>query len=56
MFARPGLGTVLVSGILARDYPVVQAGLVVFAFCVVLVNLTMDLLYALIDPRIRVGD
>jgi peptide/nickel transport system permease protein len=55
VFARPGLGTVLVSGILSRDYPVVQAGLVVFAFCVVVVNLTMDLLYAAIDPRIRVG-
>jgi ABC-type dipeptide/oligopeptide/nickel transport system permease component len=54
VFARPGLGTVLVSGILARDYPVVQAGLVVFAFCVVVVNLTMDVLYAVIDPRIRV--
>ena len=55
VFARPGLGTTLVSGILARDYPVVQAGLVVFAFFVVAVNLTMDLLYAAIDPRIRVG-
>ena len=55
VFARPGLGTMLVSGILARDYPVVQAGLVVFAFCVVVVNLVMDLLYAAIDPRIRAG-
>jgi peptide/nickel transport system permease protein len=53
VFARPGLGTTLVSGILARDYPVVQAGLVVFAFFVVAVNLTMDLLYAAIDPRLR---
>ena len=43
----------LVIGILARDYPVVQAGLVVFAFFVVAVNLTMDLLYAAIDPRIQ---
>jgi ABC-type dipeptide/oligopeptide/nickel transport system permease component len=56
VFARPGLGTVLVSGILARDYPVVQAGLVVFAFFVVVVNLTMDVLYALIDPRIRFAE
>jgi len=55
VFARPGLGTMLVSGILARDYPVVQAGLVVFAFFVVAVNLTMDLLYAAIDPRIGSG-
>ena len=56
VFARPGLGTMLVSGILARDYPVVQAGLVVFAFFVVAVNLAMDLLYAAIDPRIRSGN
>ena len=56
VFARPGLGTTLVSGILARDYPVVQAGLVVFAFFVVAVNLIMDILCAAIDPRIRVGD
>ncbi len=56
VFARPGLGTMLVSGILARDYPVVQAGLVVFALCVVVVNLVMDLLYAAIDPRIGAGN
>jgi peptide/nickel transport system permease protein len=54
VFSRPGLGTVLVNGIMARDYPVVQASLVVFAFFVVLVNLGMDLLYGLIDPRVRV--
>jgi peptide/nickel transport system permease protein len=53
VFARPGLGTMLVSGVLARDYPVVQGGLVVFAFFVVAVNLTMDLMYAAIDPRIQ---
>jgi ABC-type dipeptide/oligopeptide/nickel transport system permease component len=56
VFTRPGLGSMLISGILARDYPVVQAGLVVFAFFVVVVNLSMDLLYAVIDPRIRVVD
>ena len=55
VFSRPGLGSFLISGILARDYPVVQAGLVVFAFFVVAVNLSMDLLYAVIDPRIRVA-
>jgi len=56
VFSRPGLGSFLVSGIMARDYPVVQAGLVVFAFFVVIVNLVMDLLYAVIDPRIRVAE
>jgi peptide/nickel transport system permease protein len=55
VFSRPGLGSFLVNGILARDYPVVQAGLVVFALFVVVVNLAMDVLYAVIDPRIRLG-
>jgi peptide/nickel transport system permease protein len=53
VFSRPGVGSVLVNGILARDYPVVQAGLVVFALFVVVVNTSMDLLYGAIDPRIR---
>jgi ABC-type dipeptide/oligopeptide/nickel transport system permease component len=44
-----------VNGILSRDYPVVQAGLVVFAFFVVIINVSMDLLYGFIDPRIRAG-
>ena len=55
VFSRPGIGSMLVNGILSRDYPVVQAGLVVFAFFVVIVNVAMDLLYGLIDPRIRAG-
>jgi peptide/nickel transport system permease protein len=53
VFSRPGVGSVLVNGILSRDYPVVQAGLVVFALFVVVVNMSMDLLYGIIDPRIR---
>ncbi len=52
VFSRPGLGTMLISGVSARDYTVVQAGLVVFAFFVVCVNLLTDLLCAAIDPRI----
>jgi peptide/nickel transport system permease protein len=55
VFSRPGIGTMLVNGILSRDYPAVQAGLVVFAFFVVIVNVSMDLLYGIIDPRIRAG-
>ena len=55
VFSRPGLGTLLVDGILARDYPVVQAGLVLFALSVVVINVAMDLLYGAIDPRIRVA-
>jgi peptide/nickel transport system permease protein len=52
VFSRPGLGTLLISGVSGRDYTLVQAGLVVFAFFVVAVNLLTDLLCAAIDPRI----
>ena len=52
VFSRPGLGQLLIGGISARDYTMVQAGLVVFAFFVVVVNLATDLLCAAIDPRI----
>ena len=52
VFSRPGLGQLLIGGISARDYTMVQAGLVVFAFFVVVVNLMTDLLCAAIDPRI----
>jgi peptide/nickel transport system permease protein len=52
VFSRPGLGTLLIGGVTARDYTLVQAGLVVFAFFVVGVNLLTDLLCAAIDPRI----
>lgn len=54
IFSRPGIGSVLVTGINGRDYTVVQAGLVMFSLCVVLVNFAMDIVYALIDPRVRV--
>ena len=48
------MGEVLISAIAKRDYPVVQGGVVVFAFFVVLVNLRVDLAYVILDPRIRV--
>lgn len=53
IFGRPGLGSLLIDAIQTRDYPVVQAALVVFALLVVAVNLAMDLLYVWIDPRLR---
>jgi peptide/nickel transport system permease protein len=55
VFSRPGLGQLLIGAISARDYTMVQAGLVVFSLFVVAVNLATDLLYATIDPRIRLG-
>jgi ABC-type dipeptide/oligopeptide/nickel transport system permease component len=53
IFNRPGIGSMLVEAVNTRDYPVVQAGLVVFALFVVGVNLITDLLNIIIDPRIR---
>lgn len=54
IFGRPGLGSMLINGIETRDYPVIQADLIVFSIFVVLVNLVMDLVNVFIDPRIRV--
>ena len=54
VFNRPGIGKLLISAISERDYAVIQGGIVVFAMFVVLINLVMDLVYILIDPRIRV--
>lgn len=52
IFGRPGLGSMLIGAIESRDYPVIEAGVVVFAVFVVGINLLMDLAYTLIDPRI----
>ncbi|MEA2065982.1 MAG: ABC transporter permease [Thermotogota bacterium] len=53
VFSWGGLGSLLVNSVLARDYPVVQSILLLMAILVVLANLAADLLYAVIDPRIR---
>jgi peptide/nickel transport system permease protein len=53
VFAIPGLGQLMVSSILARDYPVIQGVLLLFSITYVIVNLCVDLLYAVFDPRIR---
>jgi ABC-type dipeptide/oligopeptide/nickel transport system permease component len=54
VFNRPGIGKLLINAIAERDYAVIQGGVIVFAMVVVLVNLVMDLLYIVVDPRIRV--
>ena len=54
VFNRPGVGKMLINAIAERDYAVIQGGVVVFAIFVVLVNLVMDLVYIVVDPRIRV--
>ena len=53
VFAIPGLGRLTVDAILRRDYPVIQGVVLLFSFIYVLVNLAIDLIYTLIDPRIR---
>jgi peptide/nickel transport system permease protein len=53
VFARPGIGTLLLSGIQQRNYPVVQGTVLLIATVYVTVNLLADVTYALIDPRVR---
>lgn len=53
VFNRPGIGRLLVGAISTRDYPLIQSGLMMFAFVVVVVNILVDLSYALFDPRVK---
>ncbi len=53
VFAIPGVGRLTVDAILRRDYPVIQGVVLMFSFIYVLVNLAIDLLYTVLDPRIR---
>ncbi len=54
VFSWPGMGKLLVGSVMDRDYPVLQFGVICFATFVILVNLVVDILYVVIDPRIRV--
>jgi peptide/nickel transport system permease protein len=53
VFALPGVGRLVVQGILARDYPLVQGVMLIYGFAFVLINLAVDLLYTFADPRVR---
>jgi len=53
VFAWPGVGRLAVNAVSQRDFPIVQAATVVIAFAFSLINLTVDLLYALLNPRVR---
>ena len=53
VFAIPGLGRLTLDAILRRDYPVIQGVVLLFSFSYVIVNLLVDLLYTVFDPRIR---
>jgi peptide/nickel transport system permease protein len=53
VFVRPGIGTLLVEAMRARDYPVVQGAILVLAMGIVVLNTAVDLLYPVFDPRVR---
>ncbi|TXL69534.1 ABC transporter permease [Vineibacter terrae] len=53
VFALPGIGRLVVQGILARDYPLVQGVMLIYGFAFVAINLAVDLLYTVADPRVR---
>ena len=53
VFAWPGLGRLLLSSLLARDYPILLGMFLLISFAVILANLITDLAYARLDPRIR---
>jgi peptide/nickel transport system permease protein len=53
VFNLPGLGRLVVEAVLARDYPVIQGLILLFSFAYILINLLVDVLYTVLDPRIR---
>ena len=55
IFAWPGLGQLMVTGVTNHDMAIVQASILVITFITIIVNLLADVLYCLIDPRIRMG-
>jgi peptide/nickel transport system permease protein len=55
IFSIPGIGSLLGSAILRRDYPVIQGGLLLVAVMLLVLNLVVDILYAWLDPRLRHG-
>jgi peptide/nickel transport system permease protein len=54
IFAWPGVGRLIISAIYARDYPIVQAGVFVVAVGYTAINLLVDVLYAWLNPRVRI--
>ena len=55
IFAWPGIGRAIFEAILQRDYPMVQAGVLVLGVIVVVMNLLVDLTYRLLNPRVKFG-
>jgi peptide/nickel transport system permease protein len=55
VFSWPGVGRLIVQSVSQRDYPVIIAGILVTSVVFVLINLLVDLLYAVLDPRVRLS-
>jgi peptide/nickel transport system permease protein len=53
VFALPGVGRMVIQAIMARDYPLVQGTMLLFGFAFVAINLIVDVLYAMVDPRVE---
>jgi peptide/nickel transport system permease protein len=53
VFGLPGIGNLVVSAVLRRDYPVIDGALLVISAIYVLINLAVDVLYLALDPRLR---
>jgi peptide/nickel transport system permease protein len=53
VFGLPGVGSLVVSAVLRRDYPVIQGALLIIAALYVLINFAIDMLYLVVDPRVR---
>ena len=53
VFAFPGIGKLIVGAILNRDFPVLQASVVVVGISVIVLNIIVDLIYVAVDPRVR---
>jgi len=53
VFSRPGLGTLLIEAVYARDYPQIQASVFFFSLVFIMVNIGVDILYSFLDPRIK---
>jgi peptide/nickel transport system permease protein len=55
IFAWPGIGRAIFEAIVSRDFPLIQAGVLVLATFAVLINLLVDLMYRLLNPRVRLA-
>ncbi|MBR3004277.1 MAG: ABC transporter permease [Lachnospiraceae bacterium] len=54
VFSVPGVGTLLITAITNRDYPVVEAVVLLFAFLIIVINFIVDMIYKIVDPRVKI--